>query len=209
MNIRYLFILSILDCGGMARLEVSCVCNRDGKVDKKKVIIFGVFMVIEFVLVVSVVILINWIFHNPFCNFLFSCGCTWNWEGGWDECNVHSTDPNQPKCPWCMASPSVAWTTEWGVEFCMIAAYYIVSYWWIAKWAYYSLKNQNDTTQNLKYEEEENNVDSVLYISFFPSPVNMVFRVVSPFIAFVVASLVVGFAFYISSDYPVFLFGTP
>ena len=26
-----------------------------------------------------------WIFHNRLCNFLFRCGCTWNWAGSWDR----------------------------------------------------------------------------------------------------------------------------
>jgi len=27
----------------------------------------------------------TWIFHNVLCNFLFRCGCTWNWAGSWDR----------------------------------------------------------------------------------------------------------------------------
>lgn len=30
------------------------------------------------------------VFHNPYCNFLFRCGCTWNWSGGWEKCNFHN-----------------------------------------------------------------------------------------------------------------------
>lgn len=26
--------------------------------------------------------------HNALCGALFVCGCTWNWAGGWDACNV-------------------------------------------------------------------------------------------------------------------------
>ena len=66
----------------------------------------------------------SWIFHNKLCNFLFRCGCTWNWAGSWDRyvnafsislrsssirnssscsCNVHNA--RGPRCPWC-ATPS-------------------------------------------------------------------------------------------------------
>jgi hypothetical protein len=48
-----------------------------------------------------------WLFHNPYCGFLFRCGCTWNWLacGGWCPCNVHNNA--RPWCPWCMA-PTVS-----------------------------------------------------------------------------------------------------
>ena len=52
----------------------------------------------------------QFIIHNKFCNTIFRCGCTWNWDGGWVDCNYHNTD-GSPKCPWCKARASVAWTT--------------------------------------------------------------------------------------------------
>ncbi len=58
-----------------------------------------------------VVLLALWVFdycfHNPFCNAMYRCGCTWNWAGGWDKCNVHN--PTGPRCPWCAAKPTVVW----------------------------------------------------------------------------------------------------
>eukprot|EP00913_Durusdinium_trenchii_P005758 g5372.t1 len=48
--------------------------------------------------------------HNKFCSWLFRCGCTWEWSGGWDNCNVHNA--SGPKCPWCVARLSLAWTTD-------------------------------------------------------------------------------------------------
>lgn len=30
------------------------------------------------------------IIHNKFCNFLFKCGCTWEWDGGWKDCKYHN-----------------------------------------------------------------------------------------------------------------------
>lgn len=46
---------------------------------------------------------LNVLFHNPICDAMFRCGCTWNWAGGWNACNVHN--PTGPRCPFC-ASPS-------------------------------------------------------------------------------------------------------
>ena len=54
--------------------------------------------------------LFQFIIHNKYCNAIFRCGCTWNWDGGWIDCNFHNTD-GSPKCPWCKARASIAWTT--------------------------------------------------------------------------------------------------
>eukprot|EP00434_Breviolum_minutum_P025298 symbB.v1.2.022351.t1/scaffold1977.1/size96879/6 len=48
--------------------------------------------------------------HNKFCSWLFRCGCTWEWAGGWNRCNVHNAFG--PKCPWCVARLSISWTTD-------------------------------------------------------------------------------------------------
>ncbi|CAL1172065.1 unnamed protein product [Cladocopium goreaui] len=48
--------------------------------------------------------------HNKFCNWLFRCGCTWEWAGGWNKCNVRNAFG--PKCPWCVARLSISWTTD-------------------------------------------------------------------------------------------------
>ncbi|CAJ1412463.1 unnamed protein product [Effrenium voratum] len=48
--------------------------------------------------------------HNKFCNLLFRCNCTWEWAGGWDNCNVHNA--TGPRCPWCVARQSISWTTD-------------------------------------------------------------------------------------------------
>lgn len=70
--------------------------------------------IIEFLIVVAVVFVWEYVFHNPLCStyeqpsrvthsqdsadLLFKCGCTWNWAGGWDDCNVHNV--TGPRCPW-------------------------------------------------------------------------------------------------------------
>lgn len=61
------------------------------------------------------------IIHNKFCNFLFKCGCTWNWDGGWTNCNVHNTEG--PRCPWCCARASISWTTDYMLTALMIVTY--------------------------------------------------------------------------------------
>lgn len=53
---------------------------------------------------------INYVLHNPYCNLMFNCGCTWNWSGSWKDCNVHN--PLTPNCPWCSASKLAAWTIQ-------------------------------------------------------------------------------------------------
>lgn len=67
------------------------------------------------------------IIHNKFCDFLFKCGCTWNWDGGWTDCNVHNKTGG-PKCPWCMARANVSWTTDYLLTTLMIITYlYLLS----------------------------------------------------------------------------------
>lgn len=61
------------------------------------------------------------VIHNKFCNFLFKCGCTWDWDGGWNDCNVHN--PTGPRCPWCCARSSISWTTDY-----MLTAFMIITY---------------------------------------------------------------------------------
>ena len=63
------------------------------------------------------------IIHNPFCNFIFKCGCTWNWDGGWDRCNVFNT-VGAPKCPWCTAAQNVSWTTDSLLFALMVLTYF-------------------------------------------------------------------------------------
>ena len=64
------------------------------------------------------------IIHNKFCNWLFRCGCTWTWAGGWDRCNVFNTQ-GLPKCPWCTAASNVSWTTD-HLLFALMALTFIV-----------------------------------------------------------------------------------
>lgn len=66
------------------------------------------------------------VIHNKFCNFLFKCGCNWNWDGGWKDCNVHNIEG--PRCPWCRARASISWTTDYLLTVLMIMSYiYLLS----------------------------------------------------------------------------------
>ena len=76
----------------------------------------------EVVLMGAFVYGFDWLIHVPFCDFLYKCGCTYIFDGGWDDCNVHNTS-GAPKCPWCMASASVAWTTSYLVQAVMFGTY--------------------------------------------------------------------------------------
>lgn len=68
----------------------------------------------------------NWVFHNPFCAALFRCGCTWNWAGGWADCNVHN--PSGPRCPWCNVMNTsmrgaATLITDWWTVLVMVCCY--------------------------------------------------------------------------------------
>jgi hypothetical protein len=47
-------------------------------------------LAVESVAALQVFYWFQYIIHNPTCNFLFKCGCTWQWEGGWKNCNIWS-----------------------------------------------------------------------------------------------------------------------
>eukprot|EP00929_Paragymnodinium_shiwhaense_P034187 TRINITY_DN18636_c0_g1_i1.p2 TRINITY_DN18636_c0_g1~~TRINITY_DN18636_c0_g1_i1.p2 ORF type:complete len:232 (+),score=20.29 TRINITY_DN18636_c0_g1_i1:76-771(+) len=53
---------------------------------------------------VLAILLFDYFFHNPFCSYLFRCGCglAWSWKDGWADCNVHNH--TGPRCPWCICA---------------------------------------------------------------------------------------------------------
>jgi hypothetical protein len=59
------------------------------------------------------------IFENKVCNYIFRCGCTWNWAGGWNQCNVHNHSlAESDKCPFCNSKGFVAvlsWYYLWTI----------------------------------------------------------------------------------------------
>lgn len=68
----------------------------------------------------------DWFIHDVFCDFLFKCGCTWIFTHNWEYCNFHNE--SGPKCPWCMASPAIAWTTTYLVQVFMFASFIYLLY---------------------------------------------------------------------------------
>lgn len=89
--------------------------------------------VVELMFLVGVAGVIYYVFHNKTCDWMFECGCTWNWDGGWDACNIHNVDG--PHCPYCMSA--APWTTSWLVMALSGLGYYMVQ---LLCWsAWYSL----------------------------------------------------------------------
>jgi hypothetical protein len=150
-----------------------------------------VWLLAELVVVFVFVNAVNWTFHNKYCNFLLVCGCTWNWAGSWDQCNIHDPDPAVPKCPWCAASGWSIYLTEYAVMLSMAITYYLIAYWrvWLSLFRCASpLSQVSGCSPHL------------------PSVGNLIARVVGPFAAFGISGFVVGLAFYLATDYPYFIF---
>ena len=38
-------------------------------------------------------------FFIQWCDLIYQCGCTYDWAGGADHCNIRQAGP--PDCPWC------------------------------------------------------------------------------------------------------------
>ena len=78
----------------------------------------------EIVLMIAFAYAFNRIVHNWYCGFLFQCGCTWDYQGGWANCNVHH--PDTPSCPFCDASPSTVWLIDYLTVFLVMAVCYLM-----------------------------------------------------------------------------------
>lgn len=42
---------------------------------------------------------------TPLCGYLFSCGCSWPWNGLAAKCNYFDPLATE-KCPWCLSKPA-------------------------------------------------------------------------------------------------------
>lgn len=92
--------------------------------EKKRKLFAVAFRMAELGVLVAAVFVWYWVFHNPVCNWLFRCGCTWNWEGGWDACNYH--DPSAlHKCPFCMSKPPITWFTSYFIMALQVLLFYV------------------------------------------------------------------------------------
>lgn len=175
------------------------------------------FAFTELLLVVGIVYMFDWVMHNPTCGQLFQCGCTWNWAGGWDRCNVH--DPHQPHCPFCEARKRSAWTTTWLVRGAAVGIYY-----WFSRRRGLALSGLfgRDGGEDGDYlplyapEAEPETAYTVQGAEPRPRPgrrkspaVTAAGLVLLPALAWCVAITVVGWVFFLSNpSYPYFLFYT-
>ena len=184
-----------------------------------------VWFFIQLVVVVAAYYAFNWVFHNPYCNAMFSCGCTWNWEGGWDACNIHSTE-DIPKCPWCSSSGPLAVSTMIFIFIATISSYFIIAY--LADFQklivkirqYYHERNMDASfIAPSEYDDalEYGMKSDSLYDEYFPRRkcfnlgcvLNVLFRVFVPMIVWTLACTLVGIILYfVYDDYPTF-FGIP
>eukprot|EP01102_Stenamoeba_stenopodia_P004219 TRINITY_DN1447_c0_g1_i1.p1 TRINITY_DN1447_c0_g1~~TRINITY_DN1447_c0_g1_i1.p1 ORF type:complete len:212 (-),score=12.46 TRINITY_DN1447_c0_g1_i1:160-741(-) len=121
------------------------------------------------------------ILHNSTCDFIFRCGCTWNWAGGWDKCNVHNA--SGPKCPWCLATPAQAWTTSWLVLILMWLSAFLVSF-----------------ARPRIFQRYERTKAWTIYVLAL---------IIIPFVMYCISSLIVAYGFKLSSGYPYFLWNGP
>jgi hypothetical protein len=105
------------DCCGIDPLQNDVICTKVKKYIEGFVeVIFGLNYCYWFQVII----------HNKFCDFLFKCGCTWEWDGGWKDCNVHNSEG--PRCPWCCARTNISWTTDYMLTALMMITYiYLLS----------------------------------------------------------------------------------
>jgi hypothetical protein len=103
------------------------LCNINEFDEKREVYKKGTLTAIESCCAIIYCYYFERIIHNPFCNFLFKCGCTWTWKGGWIDCNYHNTQ-GLPKCPWCCVRQNFAWTTTTLLIVMMIISYFVSLY---------------------------------------------------------------------------------
>lgn len=90
--------------------KCSGISEEERKADHNEVTRKGFTTSLEFILASGICYGFERVIHNKYCDFLFKCGCTWSWAGGWSDCNF--LKEGVPKCPWCMSRTYVAWTTD-------------------------------------------------------------------------------------------------
>jgi hypothetical protein len=104
--------------------------------------------------------------------------------GGWTNCNVHNV--SGPRCPWCLASSATAWTT-WLPAFILMSTAYVVVL----------LKRKSrirSQSSSLSHTNVKTNI------------MDMVLASAAAIATFLIVDIIVGFAFYMATDYPYFFF---
>ena len=159
--------------------------------------------ILELIIVGVVIYVFSYYFHNPFCGFIFRCGCTFGktQHDGWKPCNIHNV--SGPHCPFCAAKKSVVWLIDTrSVDVLMFVSYVIV--------AMHHWKDQDKQRKRilLLNGERTDDVDAtVITIRGKCFYVNDVLkRLWIPFAVFTIYDAIVGFIFYLATDYPYFMF---
>lgn len=93
--------------GGICCMTLQASCKISVMLSKRARTLYST---LEVTVVAAMCQFFQCLIHNQFCNVLFRCGCTWDWNGGWVRCNVHNM--NGPKCPWCVSREYLSWTTD-------------------------------------------------------------------------------------------------
>ena len=147
----------------------------------------------------------DWVFHNPFCNALFRCGCTWNWDGGWARCNVHNT--TGPRCPWCAATDPFALfvINDWTVVAIMVCVWLFV-----ARRPLLACVFNRPPPDALPYALLPSHRPAAVprttrRCGRTPILLPLWARLLSPAAAFTVYNFCVGLVFFLASDYPYFV----
>lgn len=174
---------------------------------------------------------VDTLFENKYCDFMFHCGCTWNWAGGWNQCNVYNNSlPDRLKCPFCNAKGSVVILT-------LFYLWTIVLYWIIFAiqkryWAPREILDQkkqlliredslgdHESESFIGLEKPEDiregegvggyltirEIKVMLYESIFPySLLQLLFRLVITFHSYFIFGAITAFFFKVGTGYPHF-----
>jgi len=173
---------------------------KDNRFSTFKVILFNIFQIL-FISGFSY----GWsrLFLLPYCNILFRCGCTWEWAGGIEHCNIFDND--KPHCPWCSANANVAWIPTYGTDILMVVGSVIIGGFWMRRrlnGLYLPMMNKSYTD----FFKESGRIQEYklwLWRLFFIQPIVAV-------IIFWIFGLINAFFFFkIATGYPYFLWIGP
>lgn len=176
---------------------------------------------VETAVEVYLVYLWDYCVHDKFCDFIFHCGCTYIWDGGWDDCNVHNTT-GAPKCPWCTATAATAWTTTYMVQAVMLGVFlYLLSrrnsQWYAVTRCCLQREGQPSMCSEVTKDSEKpeagvaikfvNEVDAPVHRSNLPWVDRLVRMLLVPALAYFLVGTIVAFIFFVlNPHYYIFIF---
>lgn len=174
--------------------------------------------VLELIAVGVLIYFFSWFFHNPFCGFIFQCGCTFAGTPGigWKHCNVHNV--SGPKCPWCNAKKNVVWLVDTNsVNILMFISYLIAA---IYQWKKVDQRRQIDNIYSdlVAYNEDPEDITTNNAVNNRKWSVHsdrndhklcnikpILKRLWIPFFVFTIYDLILGIIFYFATNYPYFM----